>query len=185
MKHIAFFVCLLTVGIAAHAQTALYKHYANRQGIKAYCVERYPLSCGDIVTVTFFEAEDKETYDSLRSELIHLPYTPRRGSIDGTVEYNPSPRWQQVREKTEKKKAEKEMKKREKELHIDSLRRIIGLAPKHLVVFNADAFLGDEGYYAIYCPSDRMVILIFHITSDAESLKVAGHMMSTEFETQK
>ena len=111
MKHIAFFVCLLTVGIAAHAQTALYKHYANRQGIKAYCVERYPLSCGDIVTVTFFEAEDKETYDSLRSELIHLPYTPRRGSIDGTVEYNPSPRWQQVREKTEKKKAEKEMKR--------------------------------------------------------------------------
>ena len=185
MKHIAFFVCLLTVGIAAHAQTALYKHYANRQGIKAYCVERYPLSCGDIVTVTFFEVEDKETYDSLRSELIHLPYTPRRGSIDGTVEYNPSPRWQQVREKTEKKKTEKEMKKREKELHIDSLRRIIGLAPKHLVVFNADAFPGDEGYYAIYCPSDRMVILIFHITSDAESLKVAGHMMSTEFETQK
>ena len=129
MKHIAFFVCLLTVGVAVHAQTALYKHYANRQGIKAYCVERSPLSCGDIVTVTFFEAEDKETYDSLRSELIHLPYTPRRGSIDGTVEYNPSPRWQHVREKTEKKKAEKEMKKREKELHIDSLRRIIGLAP--------------------------------------------------------
>ena len=185
MKHIAFFVCLLTVGIAAHAQTALYKHYANRQGIKAYCVERYPLSCGDIVTVTFFEAEDKEAYDSLRSELIHLPYTPRRGSIDGTVEYNPSPRWQQVREKTEKKKAEKEMKKREKELHIDSLRRIIGLAPKHLVVFNADAFPGDEGYYAIYCPSDRMVILIFHITSDDEALKVAGHMMSSELKTEE
>lgn len=180
MKHIAFFVCLLAVGIAANAQTALYKHYADRQGIKAYCVERYPLSSGDIVTVTFFEAEDKESYDSLRSELIHLPYTPRRGSIDGTAEYNPSPRWQQVREKTEKIKAKKEIKKRGKELHIDSLRRTTGLPPKHLVIFKADAFPGDEGYYAIYCPSDRMVILTFHITSDDQALKVAGHMLSTE-----
>jgi len=181
MKHIAFFVCLLTVGIAAHAQTALYKHYANRQGIKAYCVERYPLSCGDIVTVTFFEAEDKETYDSLRSELIHLPYTPRRGSIDGTVEYNPSPRWQQVREKTEKKMAEKEMKKKEMKIHIDSVMRANGYRGKHLVVFNADALPGDKGYYAIYCPSDRMVILAFHVTNDDEARKIATHMTATEF----
>ena len=178
MKHIVIIIVLLTGGVFANAQTALYKRYANRQGIKAYCVERYPLSSGDIVTVTFFEAEDKEAYDSLRSELIHLPYTPRRGSVDGNVEYNPSPRWQQVREKTEKKKAEKEIKKRAKELHIDSLRRTMGFAPKHLVVFNADAFPGDEGYYAIYCPSDRMVILIFHITGDDEALKVADHMLS-------
>jgi hypothetical protein len=81
--------------------------------------------------------------------------------------------------------AEKEIKKREKELHIDSIRRIIALAPKHLVVFNADAFPGDEGYYAIYCPSDRMVILAFHITSDDEALKVAGHMMSSELKTEE
>ena len=56
---------------------------------------------------------------------------------------------------------------------------------KHLVVFNVDGLPGDRGHYAIYCPSDRMVILAFLVASDAESLKVAAHMMSTEFETKK
>lgn len=181
MKRIMVIIALLAIGIVANAQTALYKHYANRQGIKAYCVERYPLSSGDIVTVTFFEAEDKETYDSLRRELIHLPYAPRRWSGEGEVEYNPHPRWQQVREKTEKKRAEIEKKKRQKELHIDSVMRANGYGGKHLVVFNADALPGDKGYYAIYCPSDRMVILAFHVTNDDEARKIATHMMATEY----
>ena len=51
MKRIMVIIALLAISIVANAQTALYKHYANRQGIKAYCVERYPLSSGDIVTV--------------------------------------------------------------------------------------------------------------------------------------
>ena len=181
MKHIIIIIVLLTVGVSANAQTALYKHYANRQGIKAYCVERYPLSSGDIVTVTFFEAEDKEAYDSLQRELIHLPYAPRRWNVEGEVEYNPHPRWQQVREKTEKKMAEKAMKKKEMKLHIDSVMRANGYGGKHLVVFNADALPGDKGYYAIYCPSDRMVILAFHVTNDDEARKIATHMTATEF----
>lgn len=181
MKRIMVIIALLAIGIVANAQTALYKHYANRQGIKAYCVERYPLSSGDIVTVTFFEAEDKEAYDSLQRELNHLPYTPRRWSGEGEVEYNPHPRWQQVREKTEKKMAEKEMKKKEMKLHIDSVMRANGYRGKHLVVFNADALPGDKGYYAIYSPSDRMVILAFHVTNDDEARKIATHMTATEY----
>lgn len=181
MKRIIVIIALLAIGIVANAQTALYKHYANRQSIKAYCVERYPLSCGDIVTVTFFETEDKETYDSLRRELIHLPYAPRRWSGEGEVEYNPHPRWQQVREKTEKRRAEKKMKKKEMKLHIDSVMRANVYGGKHLVVFNADALPGDKGYYAIYCPSDRMVILAFHVTNDDEARKIATHMTATEF----
>ena len=181
MKHIIIIIVLLTVGVSANAQPALYNHYATRQGIKAYCVERYPLSSGDIVTVTFFEAEDKEAYDSLQRELIHLPYAPRRWSGEGEVEYNPHPRWQQVREKTEKKMAEKAMKKKEMKLHIDSVMRANGYGGKHLVVFNADALPGDKGYYAIYCPSDRMVILAFHVTNDDEARKIATHMTATEF----
>ena len=49
------------------------------------------------------------------------------------------------------------------------------------MIFAADGLPGDKGYYAIYCPSDRMVVLAFLVTSDDEALKVAGHMMSSEF----
>lgn len=181
MKRIIIIIAMLVATLAAGAQTALYKQYANRQGIKAYCVEHYPLSSGDIVTVTFFEAENKEAYDSLRRELIHLTYTPRRWSGEGEVEYNPSPRRQQLREKTEKKRAEIEKKKREKEIHVDSVLCATGFRHKHLVIFNADALPGDRGYYAIYCPSDRMVILAFHVTNDDEARKISTHMMATEY----
>lgn len=51
---------------------------------------------------------------------------------------------------------------------------------KHLVIFNADGLPGDEGYYAIYCPSDRMVVLAFLVTGNIDALKIAGHMISTE-----
>lgn len=52
---------------------------------------------------------------------------------------------------------------------------------KYLNVFNIDALPGDEGYYTIYSPSDRMVILAFLCRNTDEQIKVTLHMMATEF----
>ena len=52
---------------------------------------------------------------------------------------------------------------------------------KYLNVFNIDALPGDEGYYTIYSPSDRMVILAFLCKDTDEQIKVTMHMLATEF----
>ena len=69
MKRTIILIGVMLICLSAHSQTALYKKYADRQGIRAYCVDRYPLAVGDSVTVTFFEVEDTLTYQSLYNEL--------------------------------------------------------------------------------------------------------------------
>lgn len=172
MKQTVLFVGLILITLAASAQTGLYKRYATREGVQAYCVERYPLSCGDSVCVTLLQTDDSTVYRTLCRELHEMPYTTKRLHIDGTIRYEsddiashpeiPDGTMQQMKQKA------------------DSLQRY-WREHKHMVVFNADGLPGDKGYYAVYCPSDRMVVLAFLVDGDAESLKVAGHMISSEF----
>lgn len=169
----ALFLLFIIATLSAGAQTALYKRYANRQGIKAYCVERYPLNSGDSVCVTLLQTDDSALYRTLLRELHEMPYSAKsakRLHIDGTIHLTssdttkpdiPEGVMQQMKQKA------------------DSLHRH-WRDYKNLVIFNADGLPGDRGYYAIYCPSDRMVVLAFLITGDDEALKVAGHMTYTE-----
>lgn len=162
---------LLAATLSASAQTGLYKRYASRQNLQAYCVERYPLSSGDNICVTLLQTDDSIVYRTLLRELHEMPYTTKRLHIDGTIHITssdstqpdiPNGVMQQMKQKA------------------DSLAQHWN-EHKHLVIFAADGLPGDKGYYAIYCPSDRMVVLAFLVTSDEEALKVAGHMMSSEF----
>jgi len=162
MKRIVFIALLLATAIAASGQTALYKHFANRPGVQAYCVERYPLTSGDSVCVTLLQTDDTAVYRSLISELRKLPYSPRRKSTKGTVS--------QI--KPQEQSATSSL--------ADSVARIVK-ERKHLVIFNADGLPGDRGYYTIYCPSDRMVVLAFMIRDEKEARKISKHMMATEF----
>ena len=155
-------LALLCASVVASAQTALYKRYADRPGVQAYCVERYPLSSGDSVCVTLLQTGDSAIYRNLCRELHMLPYAPRRKSIEGTIGVAPS------------------QEQGSSPALADSLASLLG-GRKHLVVFNADALPGDEGYYAIYCPSDRMVVLAFLVTNENMGLKIASHMTETEF----
>lgn len=176
MKQTLLLLAFVALSLALQAQTGLYKRYASRPGVQAYCVERYPLSGGDSACVTLLQTDDSAVYRTLCHELHKLPYTATRPHIDGTISIEsddldshptiPDEAMQQMKQKA------------------DSLQRY-WREHKHLVVFNADGLPGDRGHYTIYCPSDRMVVLAFLVGSDAESLKVAGHMMSTEFETKK
>lgn len=176
MKRTLLLLAFVALSLGLQAQTGLYKRYASRPGVQAYCVERYPLIGGDSACVTLLQTDDSAVYRTLCRELHALPYTTTRLHIDGTISIEsddldshpkiPDGTMQQMKQKA------------------DSLQRY-WREHKHLVVFNVDGLPGDRGHYTIYCPSDRMVVLAFLVGSDAESLKVAGHMMSTEFETKK
>ena len=149
MKRTIILIGIMLIGISANSQTALYKKYANSQGFRAYCVERYPLAVGDSVTVTFFEVEDTLTYQSLYNELKSMPYTPGFG------------KFMQLNVNQDGNEADSER--------------------KYLNIFNIDALPDDKGYYTIYSPSDRMVILAFLCRDTDEQIKVTMHMLATEF----
>lgn len=151
---------LLAATLTTTAQTGLYKRYADRSGVQAYCVERYPLSGGDSACVTLLQTDDSTVYRTLLEELHKLPYAPketRRKSKETSSSLSES------------------MTKEELEATASRWREY-----KHLIAFNVDGLAGDKGYYAIYCPSDRMVVLAFLVADRTESLKITGHMISTE-----
>ena len=162
MKRCAILALMLATAIVANGQTALYKRFADRPGVQAYCVDRYPLKSGDSVCVTLLQTDDSAVYRAMIAELRRLPYSPRRKSIEGTVSQVPS----------QEQSATSSL--------ADSVARIVK-ERKHLVIFNADGLPGDRGYYTIYCPSDRMVVLAFMIRDEKEAWKISKHMMATEF----
>ena len=172
MKRTVLFLALFSSFLfpfsALQAQTGLYKRYASRPGVQAYCVERYPLSGGDSACVTLLQTDDSAVYRTLCRELHALPFTTTRPHVDGTINNESDDLASHPKIPDE---ALRQMKQK-----ADSLERH-WRERKHLV--------GDRGHYAIYCPSDRMVVLAFLVDGDAERLKVAGHMISTELATTK
>lgn len=161
MKRATILLILLAVTFAVSAQTGLYKRFASMKGVQAYCVERYPLTSGDSVCVTLLQTDDSVVYRKLRRELTNLPYAAR-SKVKAEVKTSnilPDGMTQQ---------------------QADSIARH-WQERKHLVIFNADGFPGDKGYYKIYCPSDRMTVLAFLVTSDDEDFLIASHMLTTEF----
>lgn len=179
MKQTLFLLIFVTLTFGLQAQTGLYKRYASRPGVQAYCVEHYPLSGGDSACVTLLQTDDSAVYRILCRELHALPYTTTRPHIDGTISTESDDLDSHPKIPDEAMRQIRQMKQKADSMAHHWRER------KHLVVFNADGLPGDRGHYTIYCPSDRMVVLAFLVGSDAESLKVAGHMMSTEFETKK
>ncbi|MBQ8703734.1 MAG: hypothetical protein IJ524_05115 [Bacteroidales bacterium] len=175
MKRTLSLVLLLLSTVTINAQTGLYKRYATRPDVQAYCVERYPLNCGDSVCVTLLQTDDSAVYRTLLRELHDLPYAPKRLRMNGTIRTTPSDSTTQ--------KMPEDMAQQIKQ-KADST-AMLWRERKHLVIFNADGLPGDKGYYAIYYPSDRMVVLAFLVTSDEEALKIAGHMTSTELNQEQ
>lgn len=161
MKRLLLIALLLTAAIAASAQSAIYNRFANRSKVQAYCVEHYRLLSGDTVSVTLLTTGDSAVYRSLRKELFALPHTPRQGATRAVANDNTLPPGI-TREQA------------------DSAARAIN-QHKHLILHAANALPGDDGWYHIYYPSDRMVILIFLVHNEKEQKAVIGHMTYTEF----
>lgn len=158
MKRILLLISIMLLCFAANSQTGIYKHYANRTNVRAYCVERYPLAIGDTLCVTLLEVDDSLTYKALRKELKSLPFTPRKNynlyvplvsEIEDSLQTSIKPR------DTKSKKS--------------------------LEGFTADGLDGDKGFYMIYMPSDRYVILAFLCRGLDDLIKVNLHMLAAEF----
>ena len=161
MKKTVFLFFLLALALAANAQTALYKKYAHRKDLRVYCVEHYPLIGGDTVTVTFFEADSDSVRDVIRQELMALdPDRRKKNSEETDVSIN---------------------------LTTADIERMNELMKKnkHIVTFLSSPLPGDGGQYSVNCPSDRPVILVFHVYSDEQYSKVSRHILSTEFDTNE
>lgn len=158
MKRTLLLIGIMLSCLAASAQTGIYKHFAKRPGVRAYCVERYPLAVGDTVCVTLLEVDDSTAYRALAKELKTLPFTPRKNynlNVPGQSNGKDVPR-------TGKPKKESESK-------------------KSLEGFTADGLDGDKGFYMIYMPSDRYVILAFLCQGLSDLFSVNLHMLATEF----
>ena len=161
MKRTLFIFLLMTLATISTAQTALYKKYAHRSDIRVYCVEHYPLSGGDTVTVTFIEADNDPVRNAIRQELVAIDPDRRK-----------------------KKYQEKDL---QLNLTSEEVERIDELIKKHkhVVSFLSSPLPGDSGKYYVNCPSDRPVILVFHVYSDEQQGKVIQHIISTEFDSVK
>lgn len=157
MKRTVFFISIMLLGFAANSQTGIYKHFAKRQGVRAYCVERYPLAVGDTVCVTLLEVDDSTAYHSIIKEMKTPPFTPRKN-------YNLS---------LPGKSADKKPK-------IDKPKKTCE-PKKSLEGFSVDGLTGDKGFYMIYTPSDRYVILAFLCRDLSDLFSVNLHMLATEF----
>lgn len=136
------------------AQTAIYKHFANRPQLYAYCMERYPLTDADTANVTLLNTGDSTIYQVVIAELKALPFSPNKKNMlrpEGIMSAT-----------TGKEKP-----------HAG--------AKKSLEIWTADAMTGDNGWYIICTPSDRMTVLIFLVKSTEEMLSVLQDVIHSEF----
>lgn len=164
MKRTALFIAVilnLQFSISnLQAQTGLYKHFANRPGVKAYCVERYPLAEGDTACVTLLQVEDSATYKALRKEMKAMPWTPTKTRLDVTLTipliHKDLPERDPKRAKSDPKKS--------------------------IEGFTIDGLEGDgDNYYYVCCPSDRLVYLAFLMHDGWDFVRVFHHLLITEF----
>lgn len=164
MKRTALFIAVilnLQFSISnLQAQTGLYKHFANRPGVKAYCVERYPLAEGDTACVTLLQVEDSATYKALRKEMKAMPWTPTKTRLDVTLTI---PLIQKDLPERDPKRAKSDPK-------------------KSIEGFTIDGLAGDgDNYYYVCCPSDRLVYLAFLMHDGWDFVRVFHHLLITEF----
>lgn len=165
MKRIAIIIIVVFWGIAANAQTALYKKFTSCTDLHVYCVEHYPLASGDSVAVTLFVADDSTAYRSILQEFHALPHNVRSNGRKIASSLKGKGRVSVVR-KTSVEKVLQEQKAENR---------------KNIIGFTTDALPEDKGYYMFYCPSDRMVILSFLCLNEDDLIKVTAHMIDTEF----
>ena len=177
MKHIQTYILLagLLLGSHASAQTTLYKTYVGRTGIKASCIENYPIGKGLKVTVTMLEANDSASFLHLKKSLKALPYSGTKSEkTNDSVDYYPL-----------KKSINKPLRDYVHELdstpefsHVSTLEGSIATAflgqILHIYCRAADPLPGDKGVYLIYFSEDTMTALVFHCPNDevyAQSVK--------------
>lgn len=200
MKYTRIYILLagLLLGSYASAQTTLYKTYVGRTGIKASCIENYPIGNGLKVTVTMLEANDSASFLHLKKSLKALPYSGTKSEkTNDTVEYYPLKKSikKPIRDYVHELDSTPEfshvctlegsiatafisqMKNMDVKINVekDSTKASSKQAKiLHIYCRAADPLPGDKGVYLIYFSEDTMTALVFHCPNDevyAQSVK--------------
>lgn len=209
MKHIQTYILLagLLLGSHASAQTTLYKTYVGRTGIKASCIENYPIGNGLKVTVTMLEANDSASFHQLTKSLKALPYSGAKSvktndSVDShPLKKNP-PRIgnKPIRDLVHELDSTPEFS------HVSTLEGSIATAfigqmknmdvkinlekdsasasskqarVLHIYCRAADPLPGDKGMYLIYFSNDTMTALVFHCPNDEVYAQSVKYVLKT------
>lgn len=188
----------LLLGSYASAQTTLYKTYVGRMGIKASCIENYPIGNGLKVTVTMLEARDTNAFHHLKKSLKALPYSGSKSEkTNDSIDYYPlkksikkpvrdfvhvldsTPGYNHVStlEGSIATAFLSQMKNMDVKINLekDSTKASSKQAKiLHIYCRAADPLPGDKGLYLIYFSDDTMTALVFHCPNDevyAQSVK--------------
>jgi hypothetical protein len=191
MKHIRIYILLvgLLLGSQAVAQTSLYKTYVGRPGIKASCIENYPIGKGMKVTVTMLEARDSMAFRQLMRSLKAMPYNADKAKSDKspkgkrvTVEYHDS--WDSLAlGESALNGILSHVKKMDMKVNVDTARD--GKQWRGLSLHCADPLPGDEGQYLIYNSDDMMTALVFHCPTEAVYAQTVRYVLKTTMEKWK
>ncbi len=209
MKHIQTYILLagLLLGSHASAQTTLYKTYVGRTGIKASCIENYPIGNGLKVTVTMLEARDTNAFHHMKKSLRALPYSgAKMEKTNDTVEYYPLkkslPRIgnKPIRDLVHELDSTPEfshvitlegsiataflgqMKNMDVKINLekDSTKASSKQAKiLHIYCRAADPLPGDKGVYLIYFSDDTMTALVFHCPNDEVYAQSVKYVLKT------
>ena len=189
MKRIQIYILLsvLLCGNHAAAQTTLYKTYVGRTGIKASCIENYPIGKGMKVTVTMLEARDSVVFHQLMRSLKALPYNgdkakqsvQTQGGKRVTVESLNNLDSLTLEESTLN-KILNHVKNMDLKVNVDTARD--GKQWKGLSLHCADPLPGDEGLYLIYNSDDMMTALVFHCPSSEVYTQTVRYVLKTSIE---
>lgn len=209
MKHIQIYILLagLLLGSHASAQTTLYKTYVGRTGIKASCIENYPIGNGLKVTVTMLEANDSASFHHLTKSLRALPYSgtksektndsvdshplkknpPRIGNKpirDLVHELDSTPEFSHVitLEGSIATAFLGQMKNMDVKINLekDSTKASSKQAKiLHIYCRAADPLPGDKGVYLIYFSDDTMTALVFHCPNDEVYAQSVKYVLKT------
>ena len=209
MKHIQTYILLagLLLGSHASAQTTLYKTYVGRTGIKASCIENYPIGNGLKVTVTMLEANDSASFHHLTKSLKALPYSgansvktndsvdshplkknpPRIGNKpirDLVHELDSTPEFSHVTtlEGSIATAFLGQMKNMDVKINLekDSASASSKRARVlHIYCRAADPLPGDKGMYLIYFSNDTMTALVFHCPNNEVYAQSVRYMLKT------
>ena len=165
---------MLTVGHGIQAQSTLYKTYMGRVGVKATCIENYPIGGGMKVMVTMLEAQDSTAFRHLMSSLKSLPYSgEKRKSKRGmdafvrSMDSLPPDTSQSNCMETMVRGILKNVKQIDMKMNtIEDANQEKKSKDMVLNLVCADPLPGDDGLYLIYNSNDMLTALVFHCPDD-------------------
>ena len=185
MKRFQIYIILAGMLLGSHsaAQTTLYKTHVGRKGIKASCIENYPIGNGMKVTVTMLEAQDSATFHRLMHSLKALPYNADKSNTKSAVDEFLRSLDSSSIEESALSNLLSHVKNVDMKVNVDTARD--GKRWKGLSLHCADPLPGDVGLYLIYNSDDMMTALIFHCPSDAVYAQTVRYVLKTTMEKWK